>query len=158
MATITPTLTTPTADFSFSYGRQTIDGAPVTVVDMDLDPSGDVALVTGAERLVQDIVRWLMCPQGSYPFDPTYGNPLWAQVGRPATATTNDYLAMITHAEAAFLLGQARDAAAGYLSLDEQIATIKDQKVTRPTPNTVTVSFTVVTKAGTALPVILPFS
>lgn len=163
-------LTTPTADLRLVYSYD--DARGVTVVDLALTPGGDLALVAGSDRLAQDVTRWLLTPQGADPTDPTYGNPLYSLVGRPAGPDPAGTLQqMVTQAEGAFLSRQQQEAALGYLALDQQVDHFTDVQVDAvlPSGNTATVSagvgsvpvvpaayrlsFTIVTRAGTQVPV-----
>lgn len=150
-------LTTPTADLALVYARQVVNGAPQTVCDLTATPAGDLGLVVGPKRLTQDLTLFLAIPQGQDPFDPTRGNPLWAQVGRPISATNDDYRAMVEQAEVTFAHDQSIAAAAGFLNLDEQLDAVTGTQVARPSPNVVTVSFTATTRAGSSISATLPF-
>lgn len=128
-------------------------------VDLTLSPAGDLALVSGVDRLVQMIVLWLLTPQGQNPWDPGYGNPFYLQLGRPVGADHEQlYLDMLDACEQAFLASQDQAAQAGQLTADELVDHFTDQSVTATGPGSTQVSFTVVAKSGAVQGLNLPFA
>lgn len=128
-------------------------------VDLGLTNAGDLAVVTGIDRLVQTIVLWLLTPQGQDPWDPGYGNPYYLQLGRPSTAgAEQEYHEMLDACEQAFLAGQDQAAQAGQLTADEMVDHFEDNQVSFLGPGQVVVSFTVVARSGTLRALNLPFA
>jgi|GEM_PF-2670825 len=155
-----PSLTTPTADLKLSFS---LNADNQLVVDAPFGPSGDLQLVTGINRLIQDIVRWLLTPQGDNPLDPTYGNPLFAELGRPSGDVGSIFVSMVTQAQNYFLVRQQQMAAQGLLALDEQVQAFTDLQVTIGDGSVLTigqvlVQFTVISRAGTTAQLVAPFS
>ena len=149
-------LVQPIADLKMTFAANT---AGQVVVDVPLTSAGDFALVTGINRLVQDIARWLLCPSGQNPFQPQYGNPFYGQLRRPLPArqvASTSFLAMLEASEAYFLQVQATAAAQGTLSLDEQVDHFENQSVDTSVPGTTVISFVVVSKAGTQAQATVP--
>ena|SRR5579885_353660 len=146
------TLSTPTADLALLY-----DFDPATAqftVGLGLTAGGDLAVVAGPDRLMQDVTRWLLAPQGSNPFDPQWGNPLIGQLLRPQAADTSVYLDMVRQAEDYFISQQASAAALGFLSTDEQVASITATVSTQA--GQVTVAYTIVARSGDQRTATLP--
>ena len=54
--------------------------------DLAVGPTGDLALVSGAERGRQRVLRRLLTNPGDYIFQPAYGAGLARFVGRPVSA------------------------------------------------------------------------
>lgn len=53
------------------------------MVEVPLDPSGDIGLVVNMARIEQDVILRLSIPEGTSPFYPDKGNRLFSQIGRP---------------------------------------------------------------------------
>ena len=66
---------------------QTADLSHVWGQDLDVTPSGDIAIVTGSQRTIQRIIRRLMTAatalvMSDYPWEPGYGAGLGARIGQ----------------------------------------------------------------------------
>jgi len=118
---VIPQVATPTADLGASYTLDPIAGA--VVVDLTPSADGDLGVVTGISRLAQDVTKFLYTPPGADPFNPSYGNALWADIGQPLAANLADYGATLDASLADFAARQQADAAAGLLATDEQLDT-----------------------------------
>lgn len=148
-------LLTSTSDIGLFYS---VD--PIThqlTVDFRLTPSSDLLLVTGVERVKQDVLRWLLTPQGST-LDPDYGNPFLTLWRSPMEADVSLYEAMIEQAEADFIARQSHAAAQGFIDDTSLIDRFDDTHVDLAVPGLVVVSFTVVTRSGDAARTVAPFS
>lgn len=127
--------------------------------DLTLTPQGDLALVTGIDRLVQMVILWLLTPQGQNPWDPTYGNPFYTQLGRPTGPDyAEGYLAMLAAAEEAFLTHQDQAARAGQLTPDELVDHFSDETVRVTGAGQLTLSFSIHARSGVGTAVNLPFA
>jgi hypothetical protein len=156
--------TTSTGDLKLLFG---INAQGTLTVDFARTPNGDLALVTGLPKLVQEIIRWLLSPIGSNPLQPTWGNPLFGLLGQPSGGT-DIMRAMVEQAEASFIALQASAAAQGFLALDEQVDHFENLHIAlggSPNPNgvhlpvgTAVISFTVVARSGASQNAFLPFS
>lgn len=58
------------------------------VRDINIDSSGKLRKVTGANKIKQRIIKALMTPLGSQPYNPTFGSELNSMVGKVITDTT----------------------------------------------------------------------
>lgn len=159
MALATPN---PTADIKLVFS-QLPDGR--LGVDYALTPSGDLAFVTGINRLVQEVTRWLLTPRGNNPFDPTYGNALFSLMGRPANQDTSAFIAMVDQTQADLVSRQSTEAASGFLALDEQIDHFENVTAQLQTGQggglqlgSVLLGFTVISKGGASKTLIVPFT
>ena len=141
-----PSFVTPTADLALSFTPSAI-GGPL-VVDFVLTPAGDLALVTGVDRLAQDVTKALYTPLGADPFNPTYGNALINEIGHPVQPTTDYYIDLLHQFEADFIAKQATDAAAGFLSLDEQADRFEELNVQILNGTLLTITLRVVAKSS----------
>ncbi len=68
------------------YGLKLVDG------DFSLRDDGRVNLVSGAERVAQDLSCWLLEPVGTDMVYPAFGSVLWDMIGEPATDSAYDNL------------------------------------------------------------------
>ena len=152
-----PTLATqPINDWQLAL---TPNADSTITVDFVQTPTGDLALVNGTSRLVQSVLLWLLTPLGANPWDPNYGNPYYAQLGRPIIgSTTQVFSDMLNACEQAFLLSQTQAYQAGQLTNDEMVDHFADNQVTVTGPGQVMVSFTVVAASGTGTSLAVPFS
>ena len=156
-----------TADLGFTF---TVDSAGVAIVDLQQTPAGDLLLLTGGPRLAQDVLIWLLVPQGSDQTDPPFGNPLFGLVGRaPLDNPLTVLSSMVDQAEAAFLARQVQEVALGLRTTDEQVQAFSGTRITplfaeggvplpdgTPTgvaPMAYRITFNIITTAGTVLPV-----
>ena len=145
------------ADFRLAFSPNLVTGE--VVQDFVLTPQGDIALVTGIDRLVQMIVLWLLTPLGANPWDPTYGNPYYSQLGRIAGPDLQEtYLSILDTCQAAFLATQEQAAQAGQLTQDEMVAKFTNQQVAVVGVGQVMVSFTIVARSGASTSVNVPFA
>jgi hypothetical protein len=111
------------------------------VVDFVQTNTGDLGQVTGIARLMQSILMWLLTPQGQNPFDPNYGNPFYAELGRPLNQGSQQlFLDMLNACEATFLTNQSQAAQAGQLTDDEMVDHFADNQVTLNGPGVVIVN------------------
>jgi hypothetical protein len=145
------------ADFRLIFTPNLATGE--VVQDFVLTPQGDIALVTGIDRLVQMIILWLLTPLGVNPWDTTYGNPYYSQLGRIAGPDLQEtYLAMLDTCQAAFLSTQEQAAQAGQLTQDEMVAKFSAQHISVVGVGQVMVSFTIVAQSGASTSVNVPFA
>lgn len=147
-------LTAPIADWALVYSVDPATGQ--LVVDMGLTAARDLQLVVGIQRLQQDVLRWLLTPQGT-DFDPGFGNPLFGVLGSPTMADPSEYEAMVEQAQVDFIQRQALAAAQGYLDDTEMVAAFTDVHVDLSVPGSVSVSFTIQTRAGQSARLLAPF-
>lgn len=136
-------------------------------VDVVRAPDGTLMTVHGADRVVQDVTRWLLTPLGSDPNNPSFGNPLFSQLGRPSSNTTEVIRDMVSQAQQYFIQYQSQAAAQGYLSTDEQVQQFTNLLVLQSGDidslgntvplGTLFISFDVVLLSGDSIPVRLPF-
>lgn len=156
---------TPTADLKLSFTPQT-DGS--LMIDFVQDAHGDLQLVQGLARLLQDVTVAMMTPVGARPHDPTFGNALLGQIGRPMVSDINTLFAMAEDVEASFIQRQQIAAAQGYLSLDEQVLEFTNLRIDvgggpsipglpHLPPGFVAISFTIISLAGTSTEANIPF-
>lgn len=143
----------PTQDWTLSF---TPNGDGTVTVDLALSPSGDVQFVSGIDRLRQDVLLWLLTPQGCRPLDPTYGNPLYGLLMRPGSVDVSGYTAIVQQMQDAFVQQQQYAVAQGYLSADEQVDSFTDPVIDASSPGTVVVNFTIVAASGGSASVTLP--
>lgn len=148
-----PPVPTPTADLALTYTPRAtpLPNDPTaqilqTVVEVPLQPDGDVATVVGIAKLRQTVLRLLYTPLGADPFNPDWGCQLWAYVGQPVTST-DVYQQALDASLQDFAARQAADAAAGWLALDEQIASWEITTIVLIGP-VLTVALTVIAQTG----------
>jgi hypothetical protein len=120
------------------------------ILSLPLTSQGSLATVSGPARMVQRVIRYFLTPRGSLPYDPSYGNPLFALLGTPAARDASQWLTWLRQAEYEFLTRQTQDLQAGQLATDETVAAISGEQVGFPTPFLVTLAFSVQSQAGVA--------
>jgi hypothetical protein len=134
-------------------------GTGEVVIDMALNSTGDLAIVVGIDRLMQMILIWLLTPLGQVIWEPNFGNPYFAQLGRPVGQSTQQlFLDMLSSCERAFLINQDQAAQAGSLTADEMVDHFQDELVTIVGPGIINVSFTVVARSGAVKEAVVPFA
>jgi hypothetical protein len=123
-----PPVTTPTTDLGMSF-TTTPDGQ--VVLDYRVGADGDLALVSGTDRLAQDVTKWLYTPPGADPFTPEAGNTLYADVGQPAAPDLSAYAQTIDATLTDFAARQQADLAAGTLVAESVLASWDPPALTR---------------------------
>lgn len=88
--------------------------------DLLLAPDGDLAIVTGNARYVQDLTKLALTPQGASPFDPEYGDGLVALIGKPIPTLQQAQAAAANLAEQVAALQQDRQANGSTVALSER--------------------------------------
>lgn len=142
----------PTTDLGLVYA-QGINGV---AVDMKLTPGNDWAVLQDADKLEQDIVRWVLNRVGANPADPNWGNDVWDIAGRPGTSP-QDVAAMLNQSAQAYIAQQqAYAAATGSVSTDEQLEDLTVDVLPGDVPGLLFITFGVLTRAGTSTTSIVP--
>lgn len=115
--------------------------------ELMLTPDGDLALVSGIQRVAQDVWMLAVTPVGANYADPRYGSQLPGLVGRrmPDQQRLDAYAAYLARQVKAL---QAKRAAAGDIpGTGEAIASVT-ATATRTGPNTITAPLIVRTQRG----------
>ncbi|MCL5265216.1 MAG: DUF2634 domain-containing protein [Chloroflexi bacterium] len=131
------------------YRALSLDIALTSDGDIDLAANGDIRIVSGSDKLTQDIWKYLQTPPGDDMFNPNYGNALWGFLSqaRPSDAEVAAALDEMTRSLAAL---KENESIERVIPLSEQINRIEDARIEpSSSPDTIQVSFTVVNKAGT---------
>ena len=123
--------------------------------ELMLTADGDLALVTGGQRVAQDVWALAVTPLGSEYADPAYGSALAGLVGRrmPDARTLDAYATLLKNQVAA--LHQKRIAEGNPPGSGEAVASVVST-ATVVGPNTVSAPLTVTTQDSQTATVLVP--
>ena len=113
-----PAITSPVGALGVSVTVLSTGQLQVTLLQT---PDGDWAVLTGIDRLRQDVTLFLYTRVGSSASDPTYGNALIDMIGLPLDDPSIAQDALLDSLRV-FQAKQQVDAANGWLALDETAA------------------------------------
>ncbi len=146
----TPILRTPTADLGLAYS---IDAFGTRFVDLPLTASNDLKLVTGMDRLLQDLSKGILVAKGQDALNPDYGFALWADVGQPFHLDPHSYVDEVVAFGDEFIAYQADAISQGFLATDEQLDHFEDVVVLPDTTTfTLVINLLVASRAGAIIP------
>lgn len=117
--------------------------------DLSLDSSGDLNIVTGKEKLAQDILKMLLTVRGSNTLAPNYGTTLEEIIGHPQTLSLTPYISAQLKEDIITGL-KALQEGLEHSPLDEQIGALTYFDVTQ-TEDSVKIDFSILTKSEEAL-------
>ena len=123
------------------------------VVDFALTPQNDFVQAVGKNKLQQLFTRWFYASPGDNCFDPLFGNSLRQFIGRPSDLTSFTIEHVLYSGVNYLIAEQQSDIQQGYLTHDEQLATIDNIVITFGTiPGQVEITFDIITVSGAVTP------
>ncbi|MDB5057277.1 MAG: hypothetical protein JWO59_749 [Chloroflexi bacterium] len=151
------TLLTPDADFTCVVTQDPVTGQ--LSAGFVLAPDGDLAVVSGMDRLLQDVTLELMIATGDNPFLPDQGSDSGALVGRVIKDPTSVYVALMAQVEQKLVARHEADMTAGHRTKQAALDHIRVDNVDATSQlGAILVTYTVASASGAETQQILGFA